>query len=168
MPLRSYHARHKPPSFWDHMFAHDYEVVLAVLHIIAGLLGVTGVVLPDFPIPVSIQRLPMPLAGALCVVLLAAGVFILAGIYSHAEDLMVGYRRERAGLILSCAAWTAFAVVVLVSFPASTFFWLIGFALAAGAAVRFAATIVEERSYRALPTPSELIAPPDPDPEGQP
>jgi hypothetical protein len=135
----------------DHMLAHPWETGIAVFQIVGGSLGVFAVFAPGFSISVSLDVMIPWLAAALCVMLTLGGVFTLLGIYDEHEDLMIGYRRERAGLILSATAWSVYFVVVAAAFPRSILGWAFGLVLATCGAFRTWATYREEWRLREAP-----------------
>jgi hypothetical protein len=161
MPLRSYHAYANPPSRLDHTLAHPWEVGLAAFQILAGALGILAVLIARFTVSASFDALPKVTAVALCATLFVGGVCTLAGIYSDHEDLMVGYRRERLGLILSATAWLVYAGIVAFSFPRSAVGWGFGLILTTCGGLRLWATYREESRLRHPPDPDNAVAMPE-------
>jgi TctA family transporter len=149
MPLRSYHSRSPEPTALDHTLAHEYEVVFGSYQIVAAVLGLIAVVTQGFSVSLSFDRLSAWFVAALCVFLIVGGIFTLAGIYNNDDrDLMVGYKRERTGLILSVTAWLLYSVVVAFAFPSSILGWAFGIVPVSGGCLRLWATYREEHRLR--------------------
>ena len=147
MPLHGYTTDRRPPTNWDHALAHPYSISLALWQILAGG-SVLASLLWDFSLSKSIDRMPDPLIAGICGLLLIGGVTIIRGLLDDSDDLMVGWKIERSGLILSATAWAAYAVTVAVSYPASGLSWTLSLLLALSHLIRHRATVLEERRVR--------------------
>jgi len=148
MPLHGYTTDRRPPTNWDHVLAHPHSFVLAAWQVLAGC-GVLASLLWDFSPSRSISRMPQPIIVGVCVLLFLGGVFIIRGLLDDSDDLMVGWKIERTGLVLSATAWSAYAATVAWSFPSSTLSWSLSLTLALAPTIRYHATVREERRVRA-------------------
>ena len=143
MPNRIYRG-HEPPTFFDHVLAHPWELTVAAFSALAGVLAVIAVAGGAVVSP-SIERLPDALAIAIGFMLAVGGALTARGLFDSHEDLMVGFGWERAGLVLTGCAWTVYAAVVVIAYPASILSWGLGATFALGAGLRLAATFADQR-----------------------
>ena len=148
MPLHGYTTDRRPPTNWDHFLAHPYSMGISGWQVLAGA-GVLISTLTNIRVSQSLNRLPESLLAAVGALLVVGGVSIIRGLLNDDDDLMVGWRTERTGLVLSATAWIAYAVTILAAFPESVLTWTSGFMLAAAHLVRFRATRLEEKRVRA-------------------
>ncbi|WP_346007304.1 hypothetical protein [Janibacter terrae] len=146
MPNRIYRGSH-PPSVLDHMLAHPWELLIALLSVALGASSLAATVAGSRTSP-SVDRLPDPLVVALAIMLIVGGAWTARGLFDNSTDLMVGYAHERFGLVLIGTAWSIYAVTVFVAFPGSVNSWALGAALGIGSALRLAATERELRKMR--------------------
>lgn len=147
MPLHGYTTDRRPPSNVDHLYAHPYAIVLALWQIVGGLLTMLTT-LTHLTVSQSVERMAQPLIAALAVLLVAGGAQTIRGLLNDDDDLMQGWKIERTGLILSAAAWGAYAVTILFAFPSSILTWSFALGIAVANAIRCRATVVEERRTR--------------------
>jgi hypothetical protein len=148
MPLHGYTTTNRPPSNLDHLLAHPYALIIAIWQILAGGASLLSTLF-DVRISQAMSTLPESLLAAVGVLLILGGVLIIRGLLNDDDDLMVGWRMERTGLVLSATAWVAYAVTILSAFPESVLSWTSSVSLAASHIIRFAATHVEVRCVRA-------------------
>ena len=148
MPLHGYSTDRRPPTVFDHILAHTFEMSVAAWQVIAGGLSLL-VTLFDFQISQSVQRMPQPAIAALGSFLLIGGVQCIRGLLDDSDDLMRGWTIERTGLILSGSAWLGYLVTVIAAFPASVMTWTLFVLMVAANILRYIATVLEERKHRA-------------------
>jgi protein-S-isoprenylcysteine O-methyltransferase Ste14 len=148
MPLRGYSTDNRPPTVLDHLLAHPYSIMFAVWQVIAGALAVLTTLF-DFTVSSSMERLSQPLIAATGILFAVGGVQVVRGLLDDDDDLMQGWKIERTGLVLTIAAWLAFFVTIVWSFPGSVLTWLLCLLVGAGApSLRLWATRREERRHR--------------------
>ncbi|MER7070979.1 hypothetical protein [Terrabacter sp. NPDC000476] len=147
MPLHGYTTDRRPPSNMDHVYAHQFELGLALF----GMLGGLGAVLSAFTsvtVSPSIDRLPHWLAGAVGVLLLVGGGCVWRGLFDDSEDLMVGWRYERVGIVLTMAAWASYGITIATVSPRAVLSWGVAGIVVAMFGLRYRATVKEERRIR--------------------
>lgn len=147
MPLHGYTTDRRPPTNWDHLLAHPYSILICAFQILGGA-GVLFSTLADVSISPSLDRLPESLLAAVGALLVVGGISVIRGLLDDSDDLMVGWRTERTGLVLSATAWAAYSVTILAAFPASVLTWTFGMVIVAAHLIRFRATQLEERRTR--------------------
>ena len=147
MPLHGYTTDRRPPTNADHVLAHPYSFLLAAWQFVAGT-SVLASLLWGFSLSRSINRMPDELIAGICTLLIAGGIFIIRGLLDDSDDLMIGWKIERTGLILSATAWLAYAATVAWSYPRSVLSWSLSLVLASSLVIRWIATIREERRVR--------------------
>jgi hypothetical protein len=148
MPLHGYSTDRRPPTTWDHFLAHPYSIGISGWQVLAGA-GLLLSTLADISLSPSLDELPDFLLASVGALLIIGGIGVIRGLLDDDDDLMVGWRIERTGLLLSATAWAAYATSILVAFPLSILGWTSGFVLAASHLIRFRATRLEERRVRA-------------------
>ncbi|GAB3889239.1 hypothetical protein [Terrabacter terrigena] len=149
MPLRGYSTDNRPPTVLDHLLAHPYAITFAVWQVIAGALAVLTTLF-SFTVSQAIERLPQPLVAATGILFALGGIQIVRGLLDDDDDLMQGWKIERTGLVLTIAAWLAFFIAIVWSFPSSVLTWLLCLLVGAGApSLRLWATRREEKRVRA-------------------
>ena len=156
MPLHGYTTDRRPPTNRDHALAHPYSISLALWQILAGG-SVLASLLWGFSLSPSIGRMPDPLIAGISGLLFIGGVTIVRGLLDDSDDLMVGWKIERSGLILSATAWTAYSATIAFSYPTSVLSWSLSLALAMSLLIRHRATVLEERRVR-----RRMLEPPQP------
>lgn len=147
MPRRIYHE-HEPPAFIDHVYAHPWEISIAVFTVLGGALGALLPIFGGVYISKSLAELPWYLVLVFCGLLVAGGIQILRGLFDDSEDLMVGWGRERMGLVLMASGWLVYFVVVIVSNFSGILFWGWGLTFSTASILRLLATFREENSVR--------------------
>lgn len=148
MPLHGYTTDRRPPSNRDHLYAHPYSMAVAAFQILAALVITAAAVLNLSGVSQSLQRLPATLLLMLSAMLLVGGVSIIRGLLDDSDDLMIGWKIERRGLILSATSLGIFAFVIASQFPKSVTGWGLSAFLTAAHLIRFRATVLEERRVR--------------------
>lgn len=148
MPLHGYTTDRRPPTNMDHLLAHPYSLSICAWQIIAGIATIVST-LSGFNLSLSMQRLPQALLVAVGALLVVGGISVIRGLLNDDDDLMVGWRTERTGLVLSATAWGAYALTVMAAFPFSILSWTSGLTMALAHLIRFRATRLEEKRVRA-------------------
>lgn len=147
MPLHGYTTDRRPPTNLDHLLAHPYSLWISAWQVLAGSV-VVAATLFDISVSQSVQRLPQWLMAAIACLLIVGGASVIRGLLNDDDDLMVGWRIERTGLVLSATAWATYSIVLAVTFPGSLLAWTSGLALTFAHLFRLRATILEERRVR--------------------
>jgi hypothetical protein len=148
MPLHGYTTDRRPPTNRDHLYAHPYSILVALFQILAGIVFTMASLLGVLGVSQSLQQLPALLLLSLSAMLVVGGVSIIRGLLDDSDDLMVGWKIERTGLILSATSLGVFAFVIFWSFPKSVTGWGLAAFLAAAHLIRLRATVLEERRVR--------------------
>ena len=148
MPLHAYSTDSEPPSVWDHVLAHPFELALAVFGALCGLLSIFAAITPEATVSPSLDELPEVLGGLVGVLLIAGGAAIVRGLLDDSDDLMTGWRIERSGLILTGFAWAAYGVTIVSSRPAAVLSWGSALCVVLMVTLRFIATVKRERHIR--------------------
>jgi len=148
MPLHGYTTDRRPPTNADHIYAHPYSIGISAWQILAGS-GVLLSTLSGMRLSPSLDRLPEALLAAVGALLVVGGVSVIRGLLNDDDDLMVGWRTERTGLVLSATAWLAYAVTVFLVSPSAVLSWTSALMLGAAHLIRFRATRLEEKRVRA-------------------
>ena len=149
MPRRIYHPR-IPPTKLDHLLAHPYEIPLAVVGLAASAGILAAETTPLFDVSASVAALHGLVAWTIGVLGIPGHVLILRGLLDDNPDLMVGWRRERYGLILAASAWLLYACGVAWVHPQAAVSYGFAAGIVTAMGVRLAATYYEERSTRAV------------------
>lgn len=147
MPLHGYTTDRRPPTNWDHVLAHPYSISISAWQILGGAFLVAATFW-QISASQSVQRLPEWLVGAIGGLLVVGGISIIRGLLNDNDDLMVGWKIERTGLVLSATAWAAYAATIMFAFPGSVLAWTSGVALMLAHLIRYRATVLEERRVR--------------------
>lgn len=148
MPRHTYHARNEPPSFWDRVWFHPFEVSIALIWLVGATVMVGEVILQDFT-PSPAMEEPADLTALLLAVTLFIGAGgVLAGLFYDQGNLMKDWLAERLGLVFGASGTLSYAVAVYWSFPGSILSWGIPILMALGCVARLIATFLEERSRR--------------------
>lgn len=147
MPLHGYTTDRRPPSNLDHLYAHPYSIGISALQTVACVIIVVSTVL-DVQVSQAMARLPEGLLFILSALLLVGGGAIIRGLLDDSDDLMVGWKIERTGLILSGTAWIVFGYTIWASFHAAVLAWLWCGVLGVCHAIRYRATVLEEKRVR--------------------
>ena len=149
MPRRIYHPR-VPPTNLDHLLAHPFEIPLAVVGFAASAGILAAETTPMFDVSASVAALHGLVAWTIGVLGIPGHVLILHGLLDDNPDLMVGWRRERYGLILAGSAWLLYACGVAWVHPQAAVSYGFAAGIVTAMGVRLAATYYEERSTRAV------------------
>ena len=149
MPRRIYHPR-IPPTKLDHLLAHPYEIPLAAVGLAASAGILAAETTPLFDVSASVAALHGLVAWTIGVLGIPGHVLILRGLLDDNPDLMVGWRRERYGLILAASAWLLYACGVAWVHPQAAVSYGFAAGIVTAMGVRLAATYYEERSTRAV------------------
>src|SRR5438128_8828073 len=98
MPLHTYSTDRRPPTNWDHFLAHPYSLCISGWQILAGA-SVLLTTLFHVTVSPSLARLPETLLAAIGILLVVGGASTIKGLLNDDDDLMVGWRVERTGLV---------------------------------------------------------------------
>lgn len=156
MPLRVYNrSARKPPTLLDHGLAHPFEIVIAVFGCFIGLcltiaqmLDIFGLGHHWFVVNPELEMIDDHLALAYGLALTVGSVFMLNGLLDDKDDLMIGWARERMGLLIATGGWSSIAFTIVTLQHNRVFAWGLSLSVAVGCMVRFAATRIEERRTR--------------------
>ena len=149
MPRRRYHPR-VPPTRLDHLLAHPYEIVLAAVGLAASAGILAAKATPMFAVSESVAALNGLVAWILGILGIPGHALIIRGLFDDHPDLMVGWRRERYGLVLAGSSWLLYASGVAWVHPHPTVSYGFAGGIVAAMALRLAATYAEERNTRAV------------------
>lgn len=156
------------PTVLNRVLNHPVEVPLHLFFVAMGIFAAIGIAAPaagfaERPlVSAALAALPWWLAAGFSVTFAAGGALCLAGIFDDDADLIVGWRRERGGLVLSATGWLAYSGAVALIVRGPPFTWGFGLTLAAGFGLRLWATYRDEALARVILTPP---AEAQPDPE---
>ena len=148
MPTHVYSAGRTPPTVFDHLLAHCFELTLSAWAMVAGGLSVFAALTPGTSVSRSYDQLPMIFAALAGALLVCGGGGIVHGLFSNGSDLRVGFTRERMGLALAGAGWAIYAVCIWSFSSASFVSWSLCLALFASCVLRIVATYRTERVHR--------------------
>lgn len=148
MPLHGYTTDRRPPTNADHLLAHPYSILISGYQVAAGSATMAST-LWSLKLSLSLQRLPEPLLVVVGALLVVGGLCVIRGLLDDHDNLMVGWRTERTGLILSATAWGAYGLTMLAAFPGSVLAWSFALVIATAHLIRLRATQLEERRVRA-------------------
>lgn len=149
MPTHVYVGLRRPPTRFDHLLAHPYELALAVYGIVGGILAIASAFNEGMSVSASMDQLPALAAAAAGLLLLVGGGGILHGLFDNSDDLGIGFTRERMGLALQTAGWGVYAVTIAWLSISSVLSWGLCVALILANVLRFIATTRQERNLRA-------------------
>lgn len=149
MPRRRYHPR-QPPTRLDHLLAHPYETILAVGGFAACAAIILGEIIPTLVVSPSIAALNGLVAWTIGILGIPGHALIIRGLLDDHPDLMVGWRRERYGLVLAGSSWLLYAFGVAWVHPQAAVSYGFAGGIVTAMALRLAATYAEERNTRAV------------------
>ena len=149
MPRRIYHPR-QPPTLLDHLLAHAYEIPLALVGLAASAGILAAEVTPLFAVSESVAALHGLVAWTIGILGIPGHALIIRGLLDDHPDLMVGWRRERYGLVLAGSAWLLYACGVAWVHPQAAVSYGFAGGIVTAMAFRLAATYAEERNTRAV------------------
>lgn len=122
-PDHLYRTDRDPPGFTDRLYAHPFEIILAYGGAIGGIVALFAA-LSDEAVPSkSLEELPESLVGVIGVLLIFGAAGVLFGLFDTSKDLMVGWKKERGGIILSMGGWAGYGIAVLGIYPESILSW---------------------------------------------
>lgn len=125
MPLHGYTTDNRPPTNLDHLLAHPYAIGLSVWQALVGL-GVITAAITGHQLSESESYLHPAFLAAIGAFLIYGGVGVIRGLLNDDDDLRVGFRIERGGLILTASAWLAFAVALASTNPSGVYAYSFG------------------------------------------
>lgn len=148
MPLHTYLTDRDPPTFWDHVLAHPFELTLAGGGGLGGVFAIIAAISPRATVSQSLDGLPELLAAIIGLLLILGGVGVVRGLLDDSPDLMIGWTYERGGIILTAGGWLAYGFAVLGSHPAAVLSWGIPLLVTASLALRFEAIRKRKKRLR--------------------
>lgn len=149
MPRRRYRPR-VPPTRLDHLLAHPYEIVLTAVGLASSAAILAAEITPMFAVPESVAALNGLVAWIIGILGIPGHALIIRGLLDDHPDLMVGWRRERYGLVLAGSAWLLYACGVAWVHPQAAVSYGFAGGIVTAMALRLAATYAEERNTRAV------------------
>lgn len=147
MPLHGYTTERYPPTILDHIYAHPFELALAVWGILGGL-GSVAATVSHTQASAVMNALPTWLLILFGALLTVGAALIMTGLFDDSDDLMRGWRIERTGLVLSGFGWAAYTVTLAAVIPRNFIGWGLTGLLTLSMGFRFRATQLEERRVR--------------------
>lgn len=147
MPLHGYTTDRRPPTNEDHILAHPYALAICGWQVLGGV-AVLITMFTRGSLSPSLARLSPVLLAIVAVLLVVGGASVIRGLLNDDNDLMVGWRIERTGLVLSIAAWLAYTAAIFGANPGAILTWVLGLFLAGAHAFRLRATRKEEKRIR--------------------
>ena len=147
MPSRLYRGS-TPPTRRDHLLAHPYELGLALFGLVSCLGIITGELAPGVTVSLTIDALHGIVAWSVALTGLIGNLQIIRGLLDDGDDMVIGWAKERTGLVLAITSWGIYAVAVAALFPASVIGWSWAAAVALIHGVRLRATYAEEDQTR--------------------
>lgn len=148
MPTHVYVGFRRPPTKFDHLLAHPYELMLAAYGILGGVLALVSAFNHDISVSRSLEQLPVVGLAASALLLILGGGGILHGLFDDSPELGRGFSRERQGLVLAAAGWTVYALCIAWLSPSSVLSWGLCVSLVAAKLLRFVATVRQESGIR--------------------
>lgn len=159
MPNRVRKARRHPPSMWDHVVSHPFQMASSVWCILLGSYIIIGVLVTGHEgISRHIDVLPAWVALNLGGSVGVGGVLSALGVCWPGIRLDLAWRIERTGLILLLFGWTAYISVLASSQQVSMFNVSMALAMVSGATLRIWATWCVERDTRQSIHDAGLVA----------
>lgn len=150
VPTHVYSSGRRPPTLWDHVRAHPYEIVLSIYAMFGGGMAVISAFNEALKVSPSLDQLPAALAAIIGLLFIFGGGGIFHGLlFEDPEDISISFKRERMGLVLQTGGWIIYGICVLWLAPPSVLSWLLCFCLALANIIRFDATIAHEKGVRA-------------------
>lgn len=158
MPMRVYHrSTRTPPRAIDHLLAHPFEIVIATFGVFIGvcLMISQGLDISTgdhgwFVVNPELERIDDWLAAAYGAALVAGSSLVLHGLFDDNDDLMIGWARERMGLVIAAGGWASISATIVMLQPNRMFAWGLSLSVAASCLVRYVATRIEERRTRQI------------------
>lgn len=151
MPNRFPKARRHPPSLWDHVVAHSFQLAASAWCVVLGSYIIIGILVTGHGgISRHIDTLPSWVALSLGGSVGVGGIMSALGVCWPGIRLDLAWRIERTGLILLLFGWTAYITVLSSSHQVSMFNVSMALAMVSGATLRIWATVGIERDTRQL------------------
>lgn len=147
MPLHSYSTTRRPPSVMDHVYAHPFELAVALAGTLTGLAAVAAGLAGEAASP-ALGSLPRWLLIPFGALLALGGILMALGLFDDSEDLAKGWRIERMGLVGAGFGWAAFTVILIGYTPTNVTGWAFTALLVVAMWFRYKATQAEERRTR--------------------
>lgn len=148
MPARGYVSDRHPPTWFDHLLAHCFEVTISAWAIVGGGAAIFSAFNDQVTVSPSLDSLPNVLAALAGVLLLLGGGGVIHGLFDSGDDLMVGFRRERMGLVLSIGGWASYGITIAALSLGSALSWTLCVFMVAACSLRLEAIRRSERRLR--------------------
>lgn len=149
MPTHGYVSDRLPPTWFDHLLAHCFELTISAWAMLGGLAAIFSAFNDQVAVSPSLEALPNVVAALAGVLLLSGGAGIIHGLFDSSDDLMPGFRRERMGLVLTIGGWASYGVTVAALAPAAVLSWSMCAFMVAACALRLEAIRRSEHRLRA-------------------
>lgn len=110
-PIRTYHNKFTPPRWWEKLYAHPFEVVLALQSALFGLRALIGRASESAPsaspaVATLSDWQTYTLGGSL----LVGGLALVFALVGPMPDLEAEWLLERAGLSLLAISWASLTI----------------------------------------------------------
>jgi hypothetical protein len=155
MPTHVYRGHRKPPTAFDHLLAHCWEIPLSVWAMVGGGMSIYAAFTTGTSVSRSYDQLPMIFAALAGALLVLGGGGIVHGLFSNGEDLRIGFTRERMGLALAGAGWAIYGVCIYSLDDGAFLSWSLCFTIFTSCVLRIVATYIQERLHRAQITEAD-------------
>lgn len=148
MPTHGYTTDGRPPTVFDHILAHCFELCISAWAMLGGVAAIAAAVTTTGTVSPSLDKIPAWLAGAVGVLLVVGGGLIMRGLFDDSDNLMVGWQYERAGLILSGAGWACYGITIVSSNASAVLSYSSAATMVIASTLRFIATVRSEKRVR--------------------
>lgn len=148
MPTHGYRSSRRPPTAFDHVLAHCFELAISAWAIQGGLQAIIATIAHDHSASPSLDQLPTGLAAIVGLMLILGGGGIIHGLFDNSDDLMVGFRRERMGLVLKASGWASYGACIVWISPGAIMSWSLPVFMIAACLLRVEATRRTEADER--------------------
>lgn len=148
MPTHGYRTDTHPPTFLDHLLAHCFELTISAWAMLGGVAAIFSAFNDQVSVSPSLDELPNIIAAAAGTLLLAGGGGIAHGLFDDSDDLMVGFRRERMGLVLSIGGWLSYGVCIAALSIGSALSWTLCIFMTVACGLRLVAIRRSEHRIR--------------------
>lgn len=149
MPTHVFQPVRNPPRWTDRLFVHPFDMAVAVVAIVFGVLVAMSLIVPDFIPSKSMDRMPWYLVILVSGFLGTGGVLALVGLNWNGDNVSRGWGVEQFGWWLAAGGFGTYSLSVVWHYPGSAFAWAVPLALGIGAILRAVSVILIERGVRA-------------------
>ncbi len=148
MPTHVFHPARNPPSWWDRILVHPFDMTAGLVAVIFGVLMILSLSMPDFTPSNSMDKMPWPIIVLVSGFLGTGGLLALIGLNWRGDNVSTGWGLEQFGWWLAAGGFATYSITVSWHYPGSLFSWGIPLALSAGSAARAISIIMIERGVR--------------------